>query len=211
MKKWIVLALLAFGAYQSYEKGLWPSSSEGAFDERGNPIARVFIAPGCGAVCNEVTNLLDSRKVKYDLVDISTPEGQEYGVRQYPLTRVGGREVLGTNRPHLISALAESFGEPVLTRAERMAMANHFDGSGAPVILMYGTQWCPYCRKQREYFEANGIDYFEIDAERSDRGSLAYSILKGNGYPLTYVGYRRFDGYKPMEIVQALDESRVDH
>jgi thiol-disulfide isomerase/thioredoxin len=85
--------------------------------------------------------------VEYELVDISTPEGQRYGVSRIPLTRVGNREVLGTNLPHLISAVAENLGNSALTRTERMAMANHFDVSGAPVILMYGTQWCSYCRK----------------------------------------------------------------
>lgn len=208
MKKWILLAVLAFGAYHSYQNGYW-FVSKGAFDEQGNPIARVFVAPGCGTLCSEVTALVEGRKVPYEVLDISTPEGQEYGVRRFPLTQVGNREVLGANRPHLVSALAENFGEEALTRSERIAMRNHFDERGQPVILMYGTRWCPWCKKQREYFRQNGIEYSELDAETSDRGKLAYTVLRGGGFPLTYVGYRRFDGYKPEEIVDALNEARA--
>lgn len=64
MKKWILAAVLAFGAYHAY-KGSWSPSARGAFDEQGHPIARVFIAPGCGSMCSEVTTLVERRKVPY--------------------------------------------------------------------------------------------------------------------------------------------------
>jgi glutaredoxin len=209
VKKWVVIGLLAFGAYSLWHKASW-QSEDGAFDERGNPIARVFIAPGCGSMCEQVTELLEGRHIDYDVVDISSPQGQEYRVRAFPLTMVGSRQVRGADRPQLISALAENFGDQVLTRTERIVMANHFDDRGRPVILMYGTEWCPYCEKQRAYFDDNAIEYYEIDVEGSDNGRLAYKVLQGRGYPLTYVGYRRFDGYQPDAIVQALRELRAD-
>ncbi len=30
-------------------------------------------------------------------------------------------------------------------------------------IVLYCTRWCPGCRKAREFFEANGIEYTEVD------------------------------------------------
>jgi glutaredoxin len=106
----------------------------------------------------------------------------------------------------ITSALAENYGKEVLTRMENMAMDNHFDTEGRAKVVMYGTSWCPYCKQQREYFAANKIPYEEIDVEQSKSNELLYSALQGAGYPLTYVGYRRFSGYKEEEIVTALKE-----
>jgi hypothetical protein len=35
---------------------------------------------------------------------------------------------------------------------------------------------------------------------------LAYQVLKGIGYPLTYVGVRRFSGYNEQDILAAIAE-----
>jgi thiol-disulfide isomerase/thioredoxin len=106
----------------------------------------------------------------------------------------------------ITSALAENYGEKVLTRMENAAMSNHFDTDGRVKVVMYGASWCPYCKKQREYFAANSILYQEIDVEQSESNKLLFSTLHGSGYPLTYVGYRRFSGYKEKEIVDAMKE-----
>lgn len=71
---------------------------------------------------------------------------------------------------------------------------------------MYATGWCGYCKQQREYFADNGIAYEEIDVEESGTNRLLYSALKLTGYPLTYVGYRRFSGYKEGDIKPAENE-----
>ena len=34
-------------------------------------------------------------------------------------------------------------------------------------ITMYATQWCGVCRKAREYMDANGIDFMELDTDDS--------------------------------------------
>lgn len=86
-------------------------------------------------------------------------------------------------------------------------MDNHFDENGRPLVVMYGTTWCPYCKKQREYFRSQDIAYTELDPEKSDTAKTAYTILQGGGYPLTYVGYRRFSGYQEREIKQAIADN----
>jgi glutaredoxin len=72
--------------------------------------------------------------------------------------------------------------------------------------VLYGTSWCGYCKRQREYFAAHNVPFVNIDVERSSSGKLAYDTLQANGYPLVYVGYRRFDGYKEKEILDAVAE-----
>lgn len=142
--------------------------------------------------------------MNYELIDISTSEGGKYGVTRFPLTKVGTQTVLGNARNDLIAALAEVYGDSVLTPGERMAMRDHFDANGKPLVVLYGTQWCGYCKRQRQYFADNNVSFADIDVEASPSGKLAYNTLQGSGYPLLYVGYRRFEGYKEREILDAI-------
>jgi glutaredoxin len=199
--------LLLFGGYKFYGIGAFDHlpflKKPGAFDANGKAIVRLFVGPGCESVCGEIEALLQNRKIDYDLVDVASPEGQKYGVHQYPLIQVGNDSAMG-GRLQIVGALASNLGPEVLSRSERLVMQNHFDENGRAIVMMYGTDWCPYCKRQREYFRSNDIPFTELNPEKSARAKTAYTILQGNGYPLTYVGYQRFDGYKEGEIKNAV-------
>jgi glutaredoxin len=207
MKKLIILAVLIFGGYKLYSIGAFEHvpflKKPGAFDANGKPMVRLFVGPGCEAVCGEIESLLQNRKIDYALVDIATPEGAKYGVQRYPLIQVGNDSALG-DKFEIIGALAKNLGPEVLSRSERLAMQNHFDDNGRAMVVMYGTEWCAFCKKQRAYFDSHNIPFTELDPEKSAAAQTAYTILQGNGYPLTYVGYQRFDGYKEGEIKDAV-------
>jgi glutaredoxin len=210
MKKIIVLALLAFAGFKFYQNGFSFSSTKGAFDKHGKPMVVLFDGPGCGEHCEKVRLELKRRGVVFDEIKVAGADGapvsNKYGINSYPTTLIGKHEVRGDDLMQITSALAENYGKEVLTRMENMAMDNHFDTEGRAKVVMYGTSWCPYCKQQREYFAANKIPYEEIDVEQSKSNELLYSALQGAGYPLIYVGYRRFPGYKEEEIVIALKE-----
>jgi glutaredoxin len=203
MKKLILFGFLAFCGYKLYQHVSAPGDT-GRLAADGTPIAQLFVGPGCGQTCAEVEELLKSRNINYELIDIGTPEGEKSGVNQYPLTRVGKQAVLGNARNQLVTVLAEAYGDSALTPGERMAMRGHFDANGKPLVVLYGTQWCPYCKRQREYFADHNIVFEDVDVEASSSAKLAYDTLQGAGYPLIYVGYRRFDGYKEQEILEAV-------
>lgn len=47
-----------------------------------------------------------------------------------------------------------------------------------PAIEIYGKPDCPYCRRAREYYDENGIDFIEYDAQNDkdrQREMLAYT------------------------------------
>lgn len=207
MKKLIILAALLFGAYQLYNHGLLNGfpflNKPGAFDAAGKPVVRLFVGPGCAAVCGEIESLLQARKIDYTLFDISTPEGSQFGVQRYPMIQVGNDSAVG-DKWEIIGTLASNLGPESLSRSERLAMQNHFDDNGRAIVVLYGTEWCAYCKKQRAYFASNNIPYIELDPEKDSAAKTAYTILQANGYPLTYVGYRRFDGYQEGEIKDAV-------
>ncbi|MES2949343.1 MAG: glutaredoxin domain-containing protein [Pseudomonadota bacterium] len=211
MKKLLLLTLLVFALYKYFPNSLPFLSTSGAFDKSGKPLVVVFVGPNCGAACDTVQNALKERGVSYQTIDVAGADGaparNKYGINRFPTTLVGKQEILGDDTQRISTALAEAYGiEMILPRMERLAMANHFDAEGRAAVVMYGTTWCGYCKQQRAFFAAHGVPFENVDVEASQPGQLAYSALKGNGYPLTYVGFRRFNGYQEKEILEAIAE-----
>lgn len=81
---------------------------------------------------------------------------------------------------------------------------NYVPASDANVIL-YGTSWCDYCRKTREYLAKNDIDYVDYDIESSAQGAKEYKQLHGRGVPLLVVNIKVIRGYNPPAIEAALN------
>jgi glutaredoxin len=207
MKKLILFGLIIFGGYKGYQQ-VSASRDKGLVAADGTPIAQLFVGPNCGQLCNEMEDVLKSRNINYELVDVSTPEGEKFGIKQYPVTRVGKQRVMGNARNQLIAVLAETYGNGVLTPGERMAMRDHFDANGKPLVVLYGTKWCGFCKRERAYFAEHNVAFEDVDVEANPSAKLTYDILQGAGFPLIYVGYRRFDGYKEKEILDAIAELR---
>ena len=210
MKKLFVLALLVFGGFLLYKNYGSFTANKDAFDDKGNPIVLVFTMDNCGAPCSDVLGDLRSKDIAFEEINIMTDEGrkrfEKYKERRLPLTVIGRQKIVGNNLQEIKAALAENYGMDALNGAEQLVMQNHFDEQGNPQVVMYGTSWCPYCKKMRAYFEKNSIPYTEIDVEASDAAKLDYETLKGRGYPLTYVGYRRIDGYDETRVSKAVKE-----
>src|SRR5690606_18285230 len=88
-----------------------------------------------------------------------------------------------------------SFGKGVLA-AIFMALAffghRHYgEGDGKipvaatpPQIILYGTESCGYCRAARQFFARNGIEYQDMDVERSLDAHTEFRNLGGRGVPL---------------------------
>jgi glutaredoxin-like YruB-family protein len=69
----------------------------------------------------------------------------------------------------------------------------------APVV-MYSTQWCPYCSRARAYFKRNGISFVEYDIEASAQNRAQFKALNGRGVPLIMVGDKRLQGFNPQSF-----------
>lgn len=66
-------------------------------------------------------------------------------------------------------------------------------------LVLYAADWCPYCRKARQYLKSQGIAYTEINIGTQD-GSQAFDTANGDGrrgIPLLVSGQRQIRGFNP--------------
>jgi mycoredoxin len=70
-------------------------------------------------------------------------------------------------------------------------------------VVLYATDWCPYCEKTRTLLTAKGIPYQEMNIETSEEARSQYQRLAGDGVPVLLVAGDVVRGYnqKKMEAV----------
>jgi len=76
-----------------------------------------------------------------------------------------------------------------------------------PEVILYGTSWCPYCRKARDFFRSRGIDFIEYDIEKDREAAIRKKELdtKG-GVPFAIINGRSIQGYSESAYERALQE-----
>lgn len=89
--------------------------------------------------------------------------------------------------------------------------ADHIDGdyatqraaAGQRVVLL-GTQWCDYCRQARDYLNARGVPFADLDVETSEPAEAMHVQLGAPGVPVLLIGDRQIRGFRPQAIADAL-------
>lgn len=76
-------------------------------------------------------------------------------------------------------------------------------------VIMYMTDWCPYCVKAREYIKSLGVRLVEYNVER-DQDKARESMQKAGrkGVPVIDVEGIIIPGYSPQAIKAAVEERR---
>ena len=65
-------------------------------------------------------------------------------------------------------------------------------------VVMISTSWCGYCRKARQFFNANAIEFEEIDAEQTS--SQGVRMAARRGVPLIVIGATEIRGFDERRI-----------
>ncbi|RZV34978.1 MAG: hypothetical protein EX272_11575 [Chromatiales bacterium] len=118
---------------------------------------------------------------------------------------MGEQRVVGPDTGAIVSAMAAEMGPGSIREREAQALALNFDQDGKPIVVMYATDWCGYCKQAREYFRANNIAFVEYDIEKNSKAKRNYDVLKGSGTPLIYQGYTRVVGFHPRLVEEKLN------
>jgi glutaredoxin len=211
MRNLLIIILLAAGGYQLYSKFYMHGPS--AFDDNGNPRTLIFTINGCKP-CTDASHHLKTRKIAFEEINVSEGEDQmnaakEFGVRQYPFIISGNLHTTGFYESDLTGMLATVYGPGVLSIKEKKLMQDNFNADGTAKTIMYSTQTCGYCVKARELFNAEGVDFVELDIKKSAGAKRKFDALKGSGTPLIFIGYHRINGYNKNKILDTLKSQKI--
>jgi glutaredoxin len=161
--------------------------------------------------------MLDTRGVAYQEKSLDLSNEQDEDVKHWrsisdnmlPLTLAGNSKVKGSNKWELIGLLGENFGDKYLTQDEKVYFSRHFDTGGSPVVVLYGTSWCPGCAALRKDFQEHGVSYVDIDVERSGEFDKLTRVMEIPGYPATWVGYTRVHGTTFSDIKAVMNNMKL--
>ncbi len=74
-------------------------------------------------------------------------------------------------------------------------------------VVLYGTSWCPYCRKARDFFRSRGIDFIEYDIEKDKEAAIRKKELDTRGgVPFAIINGRSIHGFSESAYERALQE-----
>lgn len=198
MRKLIVMIAIIAGVWYWQKHN---STGAPVLDESGNPAVVVFTVNEC-APCQATLDMLTSRGVPFQKKEIDPGNEQDADVRQwrrvgsnmFPLTLSGNSRVKGSSKWELIGLLGDNFGGAYLTLDERAFFKQHFAANGSPSVVLYGTDWCPSCAALRKDFREHGVDFVDIDVEKSSEFDKLTRVMEIAGYPAVWVGYTRVHG-----------------
>ncbi|MEN6420500.1 MAG: glutaredoxin family protein [Smithella sp.] len=72
-------------------------------------------------------------------------------------------------------------------------------------VILYGTSWCPYCKKARDFFNDRNIPFTDYDIEKDKEAAERKNQLDtGSGVPFVIINGRKISGYSPADYERAL-------
>jgi glutaredoxin len=76
-----------------------------------------------------------------------------------------------------------------------------------PEVILYGTSWCPYCQKARDFFRSREIDFIDHDIEKDKEAAIRKKELdKKGGVPFAIINGRAIHGFSESAYERALQE-----
>ncbi len=92
----------------------------------------------------------------------------------------------------------------ILLCMDRLAAHLYVPKENSRGVVIYTTQWCPYCKALRGTLDQYKIPYIERDTEKSLSGFAGYWALKGRGVPVSVIGSEIIHGYDGQIITDTL-------
>ena len=78
-------------------------------------------------------------------------------------------------------------------------------------VVLYATDWCPYCEKTRALLTSKGIPFKEMNIESSEEARSQYQRLAANGVPVLLVAGEVVRGYNPQRMEVVLENWQRTH
>ena len=86
-------------------------------------------------------------------------------------------------------------------------MSTPASGAGQPRVVMYATDWCPYCSRARKLLDSKQVAYREIDIEMSPEARAEMQRRSGRtSVPQIFVGDVHVGGSDDLHALEARGE-----
>tara|TARA_R110002096_G_scaffold135780_1_gene287857 strand:- start:1531 stop:1899 length:369 start_codon:yes stop_codon:yes gene_type:complete len=92
----------------------------------------------------------------------------------------------------------------ILFTLDRLAAHMHLPKQGSTEVVIYTTEWCPYCEALRNTLIEYEIPFTEHDTEKSIQGVIGFWALRAHGVPVSVIGEAVIHGYDGQVITDAL-------
>ena len=83
----------------------------------------------------------------------------------------------------------------LLFAINRAAALFHKLTADSKEVVIYTTEWCPYCNSLRIHLSNHAVPYIEHDVEKSIAGVTGFWALRARGVPVSVVGPDVIYGY----------------
>jgi len=78
---------------------------------------------------------------------------------------------------------------------------------GAARVVMYSSDWCPYCQRARRLLDGKGVAYEEIDVDVMPGAREEMVAKSGRGtVPQIFIGERHVGGSDELQALEAAGE-----
>jgi glutaredoxin len=215
VKKVVIIGIFiaAYWLWSSDQLPFQSNNKNPAADVSANVVTLIFTFDGCGDACINSVKELQRRHVPFTekVVHPERPDEPDFKLWQsyatdnaFPLLVIGDQTTTGFHVPIIASLLGKSFGELYLTSNEKRYFKSHFNADGTPRIVLYGTEWCPYCAKLRKELRSNQVSFEDIDVEKRSDTNQLLQTMGITFYPATWVGYTRVKNASDFNAIMAL-------
>ena len=93
---------------------------------------------------------------------------------------------------------------------DRAAAYFHKPSINSKDIVIYTTEWCPYCNSLRIHLNNHNIPFTEHDIEKSFSGIAGFWALRAKGVPVSVIGPDVVYEYNIDKINQSLTKLDYD-
>lgn len=114
-------------------------------------------------------------------------------------------------QPNTIEGYGRTSEKATVTEKSQAAAAAVpvVDNNDLPIVEMFVTSWCGYCKKAEAWFEARNIPYVKYDIEKDRQAAERKATLtQSRGVPFVLIGDVGIPGYSEAAFERALRQYR---
>jgi len=99
----------------------------------------------------------------------------------------------------------EGYGKASAEKAGNTQAMTDVRPADLPIVELFVTSWCGYCKKAEAYFQARDIPYVKYDIEKDQAAARRKSSLtQSRGVPFVMIGEVGIPGYSEAAFDKAL-------